>query len=94
MSATYREELANVTWKDKTYWGGETATRSTCDSLDLRSVEKQLMRTEVYKKASGVEMLKRLSTADQMFDGSYCDRAKEATIRLRMKFNDKRYLDV
>ena len=94
MSAAYREELANVTWRAKSYWGEETATRSTCDSLDLSSVEKQLMQTDVYKKASGVDMVKRLSTADQMFDGSYCDRAKEATISLRLKFNDKRYLDV
>ena len=94
MSAAYREELANVKWRAKSYWGEETATRNTCDSLDLSSVEKQLMQTDVYKKASGVDMVKRLSTADQMFDGSYCDRAKEATIRLRLKFNDKRYLDI
>ena len=94
MSAAYREELANVTWKAKSYWGQETATLHTCNTVDLSRVEKQLMQTEVYKKASGVDMLKRLSTVDQMYDGSYCDRAKEATIRLRLKFNDKRYLDV
>ena len=94
MSATYREELANVTWRAKSYWGEETARRNICDSLDLSSAEKQLMQTDVYTNASGVDMLKRLSTADQMFDGSYCDRAKEATIRLRLKFNDKRYLDI
>ena len=94
MSAAYREELANVKWRIKSYWGEKAARRNTCDTLDLSSVEKQLMQTEVYKKASGVGMLKRLSTADQMFDGSYCDRAKEATIRLGLKFNDKRYLDV
>ena len=64
MSATYREELANVTWRAKSYWGEETARRNICDSLDLSSAEKQLMQTDVYTNASGVDMLKRLSTAD------------------------------
>ena len=91
MSATYREKLAHVTQKKETYWGGET---TPCDAYDLSSLEKQLMRTEVYRNANGTDMLKRLSTADQFFDGSYCDRAQTATIRLKLEFNDKRYLDV
>ena len=91
MSATYREKLTRVTPTEKSYFRGKT---TPCDKYDLSSLEKQLMRTEVYRNANGTDMLKRLSTADQFFDGSYCDRAKKATIRLKLVLNDYRYLEI
>ena len=92
MSVTYREKLENVKHEGReSYWGGET---TPCDAYDLSSIEKQLMRTEVYRNATGVEHLMRLSSRDQVFDGSYCDRAKNATIRSKLAFNDRRYADV
>lgn len=65
-----------------------------CEAYDIGAVEKLLVQTEVFLKCgSRIEALRRASSKDLEFDGTYCARVQESTARENWVFNDERYLE-
>mmetsp|Transcript_18654 Transcript_18654/g.57345 ORF Transcript_18654/g.57345 Transcript_18654/m.57345 type:complete len:299 (-) Transcript_18654:53-949(-) len=62
-----------------------------CEAYDISAVESMLMGTRIYRDFSPtIDLVARLSTYDQHFDGSYCLRSQVATKKCRLVMNDKR----
>ena len=98
MSAAYRARLYNLTLsKEKMkvrfkYRSDQPKASDMCESYDVDAVEQELVATEVYKICGAhIELIRKLSSSDQPFDGAYCSRSLEAAVKHTFAFNDKRY---
>lgn len=109
MSLKFRERLTGTPFKiekpgqskllhQAKNWNVEKESQNEasdrCEEYDFNSIESRLISTKVFLNAHGVDLITRLSSQDGKLDGSYCSRAKDATVRLNLRFNDKRYLDL
>lgn len=63
----------------------------SCEIYDIGEVERALMRTNVFQACSSLQQIRRISLADLDFDGRYCERSKERTIKFHLNPMDKSY---
>jgi hypothetical protein len=63
--------------------------------MDVDEIEQRLVGTAVFTTCGAqIDWIGRLSDHDGRLDGTYCSRAKAATVREKLRANDSQYRDL
>ena len=71
-----------------------SAGRHECDLVDLSKLENELVKSKVYNKCSGIDVIEKLSEHDGVFTGDYCTRARHATVKGKLAANAVQYSEL
>ena len=88
MSQSYRDHLQNKTSSHVMRGGIKSDHSQYCSSLDLDTVEQELMATAVFQHGKDLTNIARNTAREPPFTGTYCTEANRIIAEHHLQFNE------